>query len=94
MKLYLCPDDDLVNKTNICLFESISCYSYLMTFNFKVHQDAHFRISLYFIDLLVIGQVFLRHLSLSNRQMKILNTFFHANSVNTSSIFATYPLFT
>ena len=33
----------------MCISKNISCYSWLIAFNFKVHQDAHIRISFYFI---------------------------------------------
>ena len=46
---------DLVNKSKIWLFKSISCYSRLITLNFKGHQDAHIRISFYFIFLKTVG---------------------------------------
>lgn len=78
------------SESKIQLFQSISCYSWLITF--KVHQDAHFQINFYFIDLLVIGQIILRHVVI--KQVTQNCKYFHAYNDIMPCIFATYPPFT
>ena len=81
------------SESKIRLFPSISCYSWLITFNFKVHQDAHFQINFYFIDFLVIGQIILRHV-VSKQVTQNCKWYFHAYSDIMPYIFATYCPFT
>ena len=77
------------SESKIRLFQSISCYSWLITFNFK----AHFQINFYFTDFLVIGQIILRHVVIKQVTQNC-KWYFHAYSNIMPYIFATYPPFT
>ena len=48
MKLQIYPDEEPVNpKLDFLKVLNVSCYTWLITLNFKVRQDAHFWTNFY-----------------------------------------------